>query len=64
MVVYLQNKNPRRVVEDMIPEEAFTGVKSELSHLCNFGSPLYVHIPSEKRTKLESSSEGHFCWMH
>jgi hypothetical protein len=32
-------------------------VKLEVSHLCIFGSPVYVHIPTEKRTKLEPSSE-------
>jgi hypothetical protein len=53
----LTEQSPHRAVEDMTPEEAFTGVKPEVSHLRIFGSPVYVHIPSEKRTKLEPSSE-------
>jgi hypothetical protein len=57
MTVSLQNKSPHRVVEDMTSEEAFTGVKPKASHLRIFSSPMYVHIPSKKRTKLEPSSE-------
>jgi len=44
--VYLQNKSHHKAVEDMTLEEAFTGVKPEVSHLRIFCSPIYVHIPS------------------
>ena len=37
------------------PEEMFTGKKPEVSHLKIFGCPVYVHIPKEKRTKLDPS---------
>jgi len=56
-IVYLQNRSPHRAMEDMTPEEAFIGVKPKVSHLRIFGSPIYVHIPLEKRTKLEPPSE-------
>jgi hypothetical protein len=36
-------------------EEAFTGVKPEIGHLRIVGFPLYIHVPKEKRTKLEPS---------
>jgi hypothetical protein len=37
-------------------EEAFTGVKPEVSHFRIFGCPVYIHVPVEKRTKLEPSN--------
>ena len=33
----------------------FTGKKPEVSHLKIFGFPVYIHIPKEKRTKLDPS---------
>jgi hypothetical protein len=59
--VYIQNRSPHRILEDKTHEEAFTGVKPEVSHLRIFGCPIYIHIPKEKRTKLEpSGKEGTF----
>jgi hypothetical protein len=42
-------------LEDKTPGEAFTGVKLEVSHFRIFGCPVYIHVPIEKRTKLEPS---------
>jgi hypothetical protein len=44
-------------LEDKTPEEAFTGRRSEISHLRIFGCPVYIHIPVEKRTKLQPSGK-------
>ena len=33
----------------------FTGKKLEVSHLKIFGCPVFIHIPKEKRNKLEPS---------
>ena len=33
------------------------GKKLEVSHLKIFGCPIYIHIPKEKRTKLDSSGK-------
>jgi hypothetical protein len=33
----------------------FTGKKPEVSHLKIFGCPIFIHIPKEKRNKLEPS---------
>ena len=55
--MYLQNMTPHKALEDMAPKEAFTGVKPKVSHLRIFGSPVYVHIPSKKRTTLEPTLE-------
>ena len=35
----------------------FTGNKLEVSHLKIFGCPVYIHIPKEKRTKLDPSGK-------
>lgn len=37
----------------MNPEEAFTGVKLEVSHLRIFGCLVYIHVPKNERSKLE-----------
>ena len=39
----------------MTPEEAFTGEKPKIGHLRIFGCPKYIHVPRERRTKLDSS---------
>jgi hypothetical protein len=39
------------------PEEMFTRKKPEVSHLKIFGCPVFVHIPKEKRTKLDPSGK-------
>ena len=41
----------------MTPEETFTVVQLEVGHLCIFASPIYIHVPKEKMTKLEPLDE-------
>jgi hypothetical protein len=53
--VYVQNKSLHKTLENMSPEEAFTGVKLEVGHFRIFGSLVYIHVPKEKRTKLDPS---------
>jgi transposase InsO family protein len=53
--VYVQNKNSHRILEEKTHKEAFTRVKPEIGHLRIFGCPVYIHVPKEKRTKLEPS---------
>ena len=43
--------------ENKTPEEVFSGKKLEFSHLRIFGCPVYIHIPKEKRTKLDPSGK-------
>jgi transposase InsO family protein len=57
-VVYLLNRSPHRILEDKTLEEAFTGRRPETGHLRIFGCPIYIHIPMEKRTKLQPSGGG------
>ena len=51
--VYVQNKSLHRVLGNKTLEEMFSGEKPEVSHLRIFGCPVYIHVPKEKRSKLE-----------
>ena len=55
--VYVQNRCPHKIVKNMTLEEAFTRVKPEMGHLRIFGCPVYIHLPKEKRPKLEPSGK-------
>ena len=56
-IVYVQNRFPHKIVKNMTPKEAFTGVKPEIGHLWIFGCPVYIHVPMEKKTKLDPSGK-------
>jgi hypothetical protein len=51
--VYVQNKLSHSALGLKTPEDMFTGKKLEVSHLKIFGCPVFIHIPKEKRNKLE-----------
>ncbi|KAL0366816.1 UNVERIFIED_CONTAM: Retrovirus-related Pol polyprotein from transposon TNT 1-94 [Sesamum radiatum] len=55
--VYLLNRCPTKAVQNMTPIEAWSGRKPSAKHLRVFGSICYVHIPTEKRHKLEEKKE-------
>ena len=55
--VYVQNRLSHSALGLKTPEEMFTGKKSEVSHLKIFGCPVFIHIPKEKRNKLEPSGK-------
>ena len=54
---YLVNISPSLVLEDKTPHQVWTGKKPSLSHLRVFGCDAYVHVPKQKRTKLDNKSE-------
>ena len=56
---YLRNRSPV-AGKDRTPVELFTGVAPDLSNLRTFGATAYVHVPKEKRTKLDFKSETGF----
>jgi transposase InsO family protein len=60
--VYVQNKSPHRILGDKTPKVTFPGVKPEIGHLRIFGCPIYIHVPVEKRTKLEPSEQKAYLW--
>ena len=55
--VYVQNRSPHQVFSNKTLEEAFTGVNPDVSHLRIFGCSVYIHVPKEKRSKLEPSGK-------
>ena len=55
--IYVQNISPHRILKDVIPEEAFLGKKPNVEHLRIFGCHVYIHIPKDKRKKLEPSGK-------
>ncbi|KAE8727985.1 hypothetical protein F3Y22_tig00004899pilonHSYRG00012 [Hibiscus syriacus] len=56
--VYLSNRSPTRSVWGKTPQEAWSGRKPGISHLRTFGSIAHVHVPDERRTKLDDKSES------
>jgi len=54
---YLVNRSPSSALEDKTPQEVWTDKKPSLSYMRVFGCDAYVHVPKEKRTKLDSKSE-------
>ncbi|MBO1694889.1 hypothetical protein, partial [Bacteroides uniformis] len=54
---YLVNRSPSSSLEDKTPHEVWTGKKPSISHLRVFGCDAYVHVPKEKRTKLDNKSK-------
>ena len=59
---YVQNRTPHRVLENKTPEEVFSGKKPEVIHLRIFGCLVYIHIPKEKRTKLDPQERRVYLW--
>jgi hypothetical protein len=55
--VYIQNRSPHAILGEKTPEEAFTVENSKVGHLRIFGCPVFIHIPKEKRTKMELSGK-------
>jgi hypothetical protein len=56
-IVYLQNRSPHRIFERKTPEEAFTGRRLDVEHIGIFGCLTYSHVPLEKRTKLDPTTQ-------
>ena len=52
---YVQSRTPHRVLEKKKTQEVFFGKKKEVIHLRIFGCLVYIHIPKEKRTKVDPS---------
>jgi hypothetical protein len=53
MMVYVNNKSPHGKLGDKTPKDAFLGVTPNIGNLNIFGCPFYIHVPIEKRTKIE-----------
>ena len=49
--MYIHNRSPHAVLDEKTHEEVFTGEKPDISHIWIFGSPVYIHIPKEKKNQ-------------
>lgn len=55
-VAYLINRGPSVPLNQLLPEEEWSGKEIGLSHLKVFGCIAYVHIESDARNKLDPKS--------
>ena len=52
--IYVHNRISHSALGNKTLEEMFIGEKSEVSHLKIFSCLVYLHVPKEKRSKLDS----------
>ena len=52
--VYVHNRISHSAFGNKTTEEMFNGEKPQVSHLKIFGCPMYLHVPKEKGSKLDS----------
>ena len=55
--VYVQYRCPHSALDSKTSEEVFSGMKPNVCHFRVFGSPVYFHVPKEKRSKLDASGK-------
>jgi hypothetical protein len=55
--MYVHNRLSHNALGFMTPKEMFSGKNPKVSHLKIFGCPIFVHVPKEKRTKLDPSGK-------
>lgn len=55
--VYMQNKNPHRVLRSKTPEEDFIGKNHEIGHFMIFEYLTYSRVLEDKSTKMEPTVE-------
>ena len=54
---YLVNQSPTSTLVEKTPQEVWTGKKPSIDHMHIFGYDSYVHVPKEKRRKLDNKAE-------
>lgn len=47
-IVYIKNRSPHRILDNMTPEEAFIGKKPCVDHLRIFMCPTYTNVPKDE----------------
>jgi len=57
ITVYIMNLTSTTVVHGMTLKEKITGKKPDVSHLKVFGCIAYVHVPDEKKSKLDPKAK-------
>jgi len=56
-IIYIMNRTPIATVHGMTLEKKFTCKKPNVSHLRMFSCIAYVHVPDEKRSKLNPKAK-------
>jgi len=54
--IHTLNRSPAAAIKEVTPEEAWSGVKPSVGYFRVFGCIGCVHVPNERRTKLDSRS--------
>ena len=54
---YLVNRSPSSTLDDKNPQDVWIGKEPSLTHLKVFGCEAYVHVPKEKRSKLDNKAK-------
>jgi predicted nucleotidyltransferase len=54
---YIVNHTSTKDLKSITPEEAWTKIKLDVSHLCVFGSIAWAHMLDEKRKALQPKSD-------
>lgn len=57
--IHILNRCPTTSLENMTPQEAWTGCKPRVDHFRIFGCLAHVHVPDHKRIKLDDKSKTH-----
>jgi hypothetical protein len=54
--IYLLNMSPSSVLFNITPHELWSGKKPSMVDLKVFGCDAFVHIPKEKRSKMDKNT--------
>lgn len=54
--VHVLNRCPTLAVQNRTPEEAWSGMKPRVEYFKVFGCLAHVHVPDQKRIKLDDKS--------
>ena len=60
--VYIKNRCTHAILKENNPKAVFSGIKPKVGNLRIFGCPMYIHVPKEKRTKMEPSGRKGVLW--
>jgi hypothetical protein len=56
-IIYIMNQTPTTTIHGITLEEKFTCKKPDVSHLRVFGCTAYLHVPDEKKSKLDPKTD-------
>ena len=53
----MKNRSPTLALVNKTPHEVWFGKKPSIAHLIIFGCEVFMHVPKEKRRKLDNKAE-------